>query len=282
MYLTRSEYDRDVNTFSRDGRLFQVEYAIEAIKLGSTAVGVRSSEGVVLAVEKRVTSPLMETASIEKILEVSRKGRCEFSLTRGEWQVDTHIGCAMSGLIADARTLVDHARVEAQNHRFTYDERITTESVTQAVSDLSLKFGEDSGGRRNKESLMSRPFGVALLLAGIDETGVHLFHTDPSGTFSEWSAKAIGGGEQGAQTMLQEQWSRGITLVEAETLALTTLKEIMEEKLSDTNVEIASVSYAPDGKTGVFHVYTKPELSAIVARLPAGQAQQAAAAVVVQ
>jgi 20S proteasome subunit alpha 5 len=193
-------------------------------------------------------------------------------------QVDSHIGCAMSGLIADARTLVDHARVEAQNHRFTYDERITVESVTQAVSDLSLKFGEDSG-RRNKETLMSRPFGVALLVAGIDETGVHLYHTDPSGTFSEWSAKAIGGGEQGAQTMLQEQWSRGITLVEAETLALTTLKEIMEEKLSDTNVEIASVTFAPDRKTGVFHVYSKPELSVIVARLPAGQAQQAAAAV---
>jgi 20S proteasome subunit alpha 5 len=72
MYLTRSEYDRDVNTFSRDGRLFQVEYAIEAIRLGSTAVGVRSSEGVVLAVEKRVTSPLMEMSSIEKILEVCR------------------------------------------------------------------------------------------------------------------------------------------------------------------------------------------------------------------
>merc|ERR1711991_864967 len=86
MYLTRSEYDRDVNTFSREGRLFQVEYAIQAIKLGSTAVGVRSSEGVVLAVEKRVTSPLMEVSSIEKILEV-----------------DSHIGAAMSGLIADAR-----------------------------------------------------------------------------------------------------------------------------------------------------------------------------------
>jgi 20S proteasome subunit alpha 5 len=80
MYLSRSEYDRDVNTFSRDGRLFQVEYAIEAIKLGSTAVGVKSGEGVVLAVEKRITSPLMETASIEKILEV-----------------DSHIACAMSG-----------------------------------------------------------------------------------------------------------------------------------------------------------------------------------------
>lgn len=201
-----------------------------------------------LAVEKRLTSPLMEVSSVEKILEV-----------------DSHIGAAMSGLIADARTLVDHARVEAQAHRFTYDEPISIESVTQAVCDLSLQFGEDSG---KKERLMSRPFGVALLLAGIDETGPHLYHTDPSGTFNEWSAKAIGAGDQGAQTMLQEQWSRGITLVEAETLALSTLKEVMEEKITDNNVEIASVTRGPDGK-GVFRVYGKDELGAIVARLPA-------------
>ena len=219
-------------------------------QLGSTAVGVRSSEGVVLAVEKRVTSPLMEVSSIEKILEV-----------------DSHIGAAMSGLIADARTMVDHARVEAQSHRFTYDEPISVESVTQAVCDLSLKFGEDSGSK--KERLMSRPFGVALLLAGIDETGPHLYHTDPSGTFSEWSAKAIGAGDQGAQTMLQEQWSRGISLVDAETLALSTLKEVMEEKITDNNVEIASITYGPDGKTGQFRVYSKEQLADIVARLPA-------------
>ena len=121
---------------------------------------------------------------------------------------------------------------------------------------------------------MSRPFGVALLLAGIDENGPHLYHTDPSGTFSEWQAKAIGGGDQGAQTMLQEQWSRGITLEEAETLALSTLKEVMEEKVSDQNVEIASVTYAEDGRSGRFRVYNKDELAAIVARLPAATFDQ--------
>lgn len=90
MFLTRSEYDRGVNTFSPEGRLFQVEYAIEAIKLGSTAIGICTSEGVVLAVEKRITSPLMEPTTIEKIVEV-----------------DKHIGCAVSGLIADSRTMID-------------------------------------------------------------------------------------------------------------------------------------------------------------------------------
>lgn len=114
MYLTRSEYDRGVNTFSPEGRLFQVEYAIEAIKLGSTAVGIQTKEGCVLAVEKRLTSPLLDPASVEKIAEI-----------------DGHIGAAMSGLVADARTLVDHARVEAQNHTFTYDEPIGVEALTQ-------------------------------------------------------------------------------------------------------------------------------------------------------
>lgn len=112
MYLNRAEYDRGVNTFSPEGRLFQVEYAIEAIKvylnnccfcpimneqLGSTAIGIQTKEGVLLAVEMRITSPLMVPKSIEKIFEIDR-----------------HIGCACSGLTADARMLVEHARVEAQ------------------------------------------------------------------------------------------------------------------------------------------------------------------------
>ena len=130
MYLTRSEYDRGVNTFSPEGRLFQVEYAIEAIKLGSTAIGLQTKSGTVLAVEKRLTSSLLEPSSVEKIAEI-----------------DVHVGAAMSGLVADARTLVDHARVEAQNHRFTYDEAIGVEALTQgkySYSNTRFFFG---GGR---------------------------------------------------------------------------------------------------------------------------------------
>lgn len=127
MFLTRSEYDRGVNTFSPEGRLFQVEYAIEAIKLGSTTIGIATKEGVVLGVEKRVQSKLLEATSIEKIMEI-----------------DTHLGCAMSGLTADARTMIEHARVTSQNHAFTYDEEIKVSSVTQAVCDLALRFGEST------------------------------------------------------------------------------------------------------------------------------------------
>jgi len=238
MFLTRSEYDRGVNTFSPEGRLFQVEYAIEAIKLGSTAIGIQTSEGVVLAVEKRITSPLMEPQSVEKIVEI-----------------DSHIGCAMSGLIADSRTMVDKARVEAQNHWFTYNEQMSVESVTQAVSNLALEFGDDDA----REGAMSRPFGVALLFGGVDSKGPQLYHLDPSGTFFQYDAKAIGSGSEGAQQALEEVYHKSMTLREACKSALTILKQVMEEKLNATNVELATAT--PDKK---FRMFTKEEIETLV------------------
>ena len=196
--LRRSEYDQGVNTFSPDGRLFQVEYAIEAIKLGTTAVGIQTSEGVVLAVEKRLASKLIEPSSIEKI-----------------WEIDSHIGCAVSGLTADARQLVDHARVEAQNHRFTFNEPMNVHSVVQSVCDLKISFGEgrEEGDVQNKPS---RPFGVALLVAGVDKDGTpSLYSTDPSGTYLQYDAKAIGSGSEGAETVLKEVYHKSLTLDEA-------------------------------------------------------------------
>mmetsp|Transcript_23340 Transcript_23340/g.33488 ORF Transcript_23340/g.33488 Transcript_23340/m.33488 type:complete len:245 (+) Transcript_23340:65-799(+) len=244
MYLTRSEYDRGVNTFSPEGRLFQVEYAIEAIKLGSTAVGLQTKYGCVLAVEKRLSSPLLDPTSVEKIAEV-----------------DSHIGAAMSGLVADARTLVDHARVEAQNHTFTYAEPMGVEALTQAVCDLALSFGEGSDGDREKR--MSRPFGVALLLAGYDElNGSQLYFSDPSGTYVRYKAKAIGAGSEGAQSTLTESYSENMTLEEAEALALNTLKQVMEEKINMDNVEMARVT--PEKG---FHVATREEVGEALQRL---------------
>ncbi|KAA8541577.1 hypothetical protein F0562_022729 [Nyssa sinensis] len=237
MFLTRTEYDRGVNTFSPEGRLFQVEYAIEAIKLGSTAIGLKTKEGVVLAVEKRITSPLLEPSSVEKIMEI-----------------DEHIGCAMSGLIADARTLVEHARVETQNHRFSYGEPMTVESTTQALCDLALRFGEGD------EESMSRPFGVSLLIAGHDENGPSLYYTDPSGTFWQCNAKAIGSGSEGADSSLQEQYNKELTLQEAETIALSILKQVMEEKVTPNNVDIARV--AP-----TYHLYSPSEVETVISRL---------------
>ncbi|EPE10690.1 proteasome component pup2 [Ophiostoma piceae UAMH 11346] len=252
MFMARSEYDRGINTFSPEGRLFQVEYSLEAIKLGSTAIGVATSEGVILGVEKRVTSTLMEVSSVEKIVEIDR-----------------HIGCAMSGLQADARSMVDYARVECQSHAFNYAEPLSVESCTQAICDLALRFGESADG---EDSIMSRPFGVALLIAGYDseigpdgnEVGPSLYHAEPSGTFYRYDAKAIGSGSEGAQAELQNQYHKSLTLADAETLVLKTLKQVMEEKLDEKNVQLASVT-----KEKGFRLYTDEEMASVVARLPA-------------
>jgi len=201
---------------------------------------VKTNEGIILAVEKRVTSTLMEAKSVEKAMEI-----------------DSHIGTAMSGLIADARTLVDHARIEAQNHRFTYNEPIRTEALAQATCDLMLSFGESGD-----EKKMSRPFGVALLLAGVDDTGAKLFFCDPSGTYVEYKAKAIGSGSESAQSSLTEEWSETMTLAEAELLAVKTLKSVMEEKLSAENIEVAKVT--ADG----YQLYSVETLADVVDRVP--------------
>ena len=218
--MTRSEYDRGVTTFSPEGRLFQVEYAIEAIKLGSTAIAIQTQEGIVLAVERRTQSPLMIPSSLDKIMEI-----------------DSHVACAVSGLTADAQSMVEHGRVQAQNHFFTYNESMPVRSLTQSLCALSANFGTDD------EDSMSRPFGVALLVAGHDvDNGYQLYHTDPSGTWTAYKAKAIGSGSEGAQTTLQEEYKDDMTLKEAENLALSTLKAVMEEKVNAANVDMASVA----------------------------------------
>lgn len=238
MFLTRSEYDRGVNTFSPEGRLFQVEYAIEAIKLGSTAIGMQTKEGVVLAVEKRVQSQLMVPTVTDKIVEI-----------------DTHVGCASSGLMADSRTMVDRARVSALNHWFLYDEKMSVESITQAVSNLAIQFGDsDSDGQA-----MSRPFGVALLIAGFDaKLGYQLFHMDPSGTYVQCDAKAIGSGCEAAQQSLEEAYHKEIKLQDGVKVLLNILHQVMEDKVSSSNIEVATVT-----KEG-FHMYTKAELESLL------------------
>ncbi|NXI58219.1 PSA5 protein, partial [Chloroceryle aenea] len=189
---------RGVNTFSPEGRLFQVEYAIEAIKV--------------------LSAPCACPTLMLRILLNPKPG----------------FGCAMSGLIADAKTLIDKARVETQNHWFTYNETMTVESVTQAVSNLALQFGEEDAD----PGAMSRPFGVALLFGGVDEKGPQLFHMDPSGTFVQCDARAIGSASEGAQSSLQEVYHKSMTLKEAIKSSLVILKQVMEEKLNATNIEV--------------------------------------------
>lgn len=248
-FLARNEYDRGVNTFSPEGRLFQVEYAIEAIKLGSTSVGLCVNDGIILAVEKKKKSPLQEADSIQKTMEIDR-----------------HIASAMSGLTADARSLVDHARNECLSHWFTYNESLSLESTVHAISDLALDFSDVSEGQRKRT--MSRPFGVALMVGGVDEKGPSLWVADPSGTYTQYKSEAIGSAQEVARNILRDQYKEGMTWAEAEVVALSTLKEVMEEKITNTNVEVVSVK--TDTKT--YKAYTYEEVEAVLARVPASSA----------
>ena len=207
-------------------------------------IGIQTAEGVVLAVEKRAISPLIIANSIEKIMVI-----------------DTHLGAAMSGITGDARTLIDHTRVEAQNYRFNYNEPLPVESCAQAVCDLAVRFGNKDKKKKEGEIRMSRPFGVALLIAGVDEKGPALYLTDPSGTSVRYLAKAIGAGSEGAQAALQEKYNRSMSFEEAEKLALSVLKQVMEEKISSTNVEMAAVK----ADTKIFECYPKDRIEAILA-----------------
>ncbi|ESL09075.1 proteasome alpha 5 subunit [Trypanosoma rangeli SC58] len=241
MFSSKTEYDRGVNTFSPEGRIFQIEYAIEAIKLGSTSLGIQTPDAVIIAAEKRVPSVLVDPSSMNKILEI-----------------DHHMGTVLSGMVADARILVEHARVEAQNHRFTYDEPMRVESCALATCDLSIRFGEGGGGKK----LMSRPFGVSLLIAGVDENGPQLWQTDPSGTYTRYDAQAIGAGAEAAQTVFNERYHRNMTVEEAENLAVQILKQVMEEELTKSNIEIAIVSVS----TGKLDIYDQERIQRIIER----------------
>lgn len=211
-------YDRAITVFSPDGRLFQVEYAREAVKRGTTTVGLKFKDGVVLIVDKRITSHLIEPQSIEKI-----------------FKLDDHIGCATSGLVADARVLVDRARVDAQMNRITYDEPIEVESMVKKVCDFKQTYTQYGG---------VRPFGTALLIAGMDRNGVHLFETDPSGALMAYKASSIGAGRNAVMEVFEEEFRDNLDKDAAIALGLKALLKATEGKLNAAALEVGLVHSA--------------------------------------
>lgn len=209
-------YDRVVTVFSPDGRLFQVQYAMEAVKKGSTVVGVVGKDNVIIAADKRVTHPLIVSSSLEKI-----------------FKVDTHIGVATSGLVADGRKVVDEGRVEAQRNRILYNKPIEVNSLVKYVCDLAQLFTQYGG---------IRPFGVSLLIAGEDESGLKLFETDPSGTPTEWKATALGEGRAEIIEFLEKSYKENMSLDESVVLALKALKKAIKKKLEPDRIEVGVVN----------------------------------------
>jgi proteasome alpha subunit len=205
-------YDRAITVFSPDGRLFQVEYAREAVKRGSTAVGILFKNGGLLATDKGVRTKLLRPESIEKI-----------------FKIDEHIGAATSGLVADARRITHYARVEAQKERIAYNYPISVEELTKQVCDLKQMYTQYGG---------TRPFGSALLIMGVDDSGPQLFETDPSGAFSGAYAAAIGAGKKGAEALFEKQYREDASLEDAVKLAYKALKSVEEKSSGPETVDV--------------------------------------------
>ena len=209
-------YDRSITMFSPDGRLLQVEYAKKTVKQGSTALAIACKDGVVFVADKRVTSKLLVPEAIEKM-----------------FRIDDHIGVAASGIISDARVLVDRSQLRAQQHAVTYDSKIDVLSIVKEMCDLKQICTQSAG---------LRPFGVSLLVGGVDEDGtVKLFLTEPYGLYFQYRAAAIGEGEAEVEDFLQKKYRENITVDEGLKLGLQAMKDYLKEAFNVQRVDAAYI-----------------------------------------
>ena len=208
-------YDRGITIFSPDGRLYQVEYAREAVKRGSASIGVRTTDGVVLVVDKRINSPLLEGNSVEKI-----------------HKADDHVGIASAGHVADARQLIDFARRQTQVNQLRYGEPIGVEALTKEITDHIQQYTQVGG---------ARPFGAALIVGGIEDGEPRLFETDPSGTPYEWKALAVGADRGDIQEFLEEEYDDDTGLDGGIALALRALASVNDGKLRPEGLGMATI-----------------------------------------
>lgn len=210
------EYDGAITIFSPEGRIYQVEYALELVKRGSPIVGIKTEEGVVLAVLEPQLSKLAAPRNSKKI-----------------FRIDDHVGVAIAGLSPDARILIRQARLYCQSNKMTYDEPADVEDLASAVGDLLQRYTQNAG---------VRPFGVSLLFGGVDGHRVSLIATDPSGSYRGYRATAVGRNSEKAITVLKEEYHEKITLDEAIALSVQALKEASENDLSADGMNIAVVT----------------------------------------
>ncbi len=209
------EYDAAITIFSPEGRIYQVEYALELVKRGAPIVGVYSPEGVVLAAIESKGNRLEESMNSKKI-----------------FQIDEHVGATIAGFSPDARVLVRQARLLSQSNRLTYDEPIDIENLTSSIGDLLQRYTQHAG---------VRPFGVSIIIAGVDSTGGSVLATDPSGSYRGYKAVAVGRNNEKARELLAQQYSEGLSLEEATALAVEAVKGANENPVTVEELKIAVV-----------------------------------------
>ncbi len=209
-------YDRAITIFSPDGRLYQVEYALEAVKRGLTTLGIVCKEGAVLVAERKKFSSLLDESTIEKIVKI-----------------DDHIAFAYAGLGPDARVLMEAARNDAQLHKLLYDEAIPPETLVRRICNIKHTYTMYGG---------ARPFGVAFLVAGIDGDKPVLLSTEPGGAYAGYKAYVLGTGSQAAQEFLEKELKdRELSLEEGIILALNVLRKVSERPLTPAEIEVGII-----------------------------------------
>lgn len=230
-------YDRAITVFSPDGKLYQVEYAFEAVRRGWTTLGIRSKHGIVLAAVKKKVLPLIDFSDIEKV-----------------FKVDDHVGITFAGFASDGRILVDYARLRAIQHKLLYDEKISVELLTRRICDVKQSYTQHAG---------VRPFGVALIIGGVDDLGPRLFMTEPSGQYMSYFAVAIGAEGQAANEYLEKHYKEDLTLDELIMLAIKTLIEASKEELGPEFIEIGCI----DVEKRAFKKLSVKEVSEFISKI---------------
>lgn len=215
IFAAPGAYDRAITVFSPDGRLFQVEYALETVNRGATIIGIACQEGIVLGAEEKLESKLQDPNFTWKL-----------------FPVDSHIGAAVVGLGSDARILIDQARVYCQSNRLMYDEPIDVEVISKRIGDIKQLYTQHAG---------VRPFGVSIIFGGVDKTGTRLFSTDPSGTYRAYKAVAVGVGRETVEGILKTDYREDMELDEVAKLALKCLKKALQARDEQLRVKIALV-----------------------------------------
>ena len=229
MLPAQQGYDRAITVFSPDGRLYQVEYAIETVRRGAIALGIKCSEGIVIAVEER-----------PRKLQISK-------IAQKIFQIDDHVGVAAAGYIPDARSQVDNARFFSQSNKMIYDEPVEVETIVKHLADQSQQYTQYAG---------VRPFGVALILGGVVGGKPELFLTDPSGTYISYNAIAIGSGSDKVTDFLESAYSEDLTLESASTLAAAGIYLSSEDREGTDHIRMAHVST----KTGMYELVPDQEI----------------------